>query len=92
MEIATDKVDSEVPSPVGGIIQKILFKENEVVAVGKAVAVIETEVAAGASTQPSAPTITKTGKTSTAPKVEIKAPVVQGAFQTAAAGSIRRWS
>lgn len=49
LEIATDKVDSEVPSPVAGILQKVLFKENDVVAVGKAVAVIETEVAAVAS-------------------------------------------
>ncbi len=43
LEIATDKVDTEVPSPVEGIITKILFKEGDVVAVGKAVAVIETE-------------------------------------------------
>lgn len=50
LEIATDKVDSEVPSPVAGVIQKILFQENDVVAVGKVVAVIETEAAAGGST------------------------------------------
>lgn len=49
LEIATDKVDSEVPSPVAGVLQKILFKENDVVAVGKAVAVIETEVGAATS-------------------------------------------
>lgn len=49
LEIATDKVDSEVPSPVAGIIHKILFNEGDVVAVGKAVAVLETETAAGES-------------------------------------------
>ncbi|MCX6199344.1 MAG: dihydrolipoamide acetyltransferase family protein [Bacteroidetes bacterium] len=49
LEIATDKVDSEVPSPVAGIIQKILFNEGDVVAVGKVVAVLETEAAAGDS-------------------------------------------
>lgn len=43
LEIATDKVDSEIPSPVEGIIEKILFKENDVVAVGKVIAVINTE-------------------------------------------------
>lgn len=43
LEIATDKVDSEVPSPVAGVVQKILYQENDVVAVGKAVAIIETE-------------------------------------------------
>jgi len=43
LEIATDKVDTEVPSPVEGVLTKILFKEGDVVAVGKAVAIIETE-------------------------------------------------
>jgi 2-oxoglutarate dehydrogenase E2 component (dihydrolipoamide succinyltransferase) len=39
-EIATDKVDSEIPSPVEGVLKKILFKENDVVAVGEVIAVI----------------------------------------------------
>lgn len=43
LEIATDKVDSEVPSPVSGTIAKILFQEDEVVEVGKAIAIIATE-------------------------------------------------
>ncbi|MBN2213847.1 MAG: 2-oxo acid dehydrogenase subunit E2 [Bacteroidales bacterium] len=43
LEIATDKVDTEVPSPVEGIVEKVLFKENDVVAVGKVIAVINTE-------------------------------------------------
>src|SRR5687767_338165 len=43
LEIATDKVDSEVPSPVAGVVQKLLYKEGDVVAVGKAIAVFETE-------------------------------------------------
>lgn len=41
LEIATDKVDSEIPSPVAGVITKILFPENELVAVGKVIAHIE---------------------------------------------------
>ena len=40
-EIATDKVDSEIPSPVEGVLKKILFKENDVVAVGEIIAVID---------------------------------------------------
>ncbi len=43
LEIATDKVDSEIPSPSKGIISKILYKENEVVAIGKVIAYIETD-------------------------------------------------
>ncbi len=43
LEIATDKVDSEVPSPVDGVIAKILFQENDIVEVGKVIALIATE-------------------------------------------------
>ena len=43
LEIATDKVDSEVPSPIAGVIAEIFFKENDVVPVGKAIAIIATE-------------------------------------------------
>jgi 2-oxoglutarate dehydrogenase E2 component (dihydrolipoamide succinyltransferase) len=39
-EIATDKVDSEIPSPVEGILEEILFNEGDVVPVGKVIAVI----------------------------------------------------
>lgn len=39
-EVATDKVDSEIPSPVDGIVSKILFPENSLVAVGEVLAVI----------------------------------------------------
>lgn len=42
VEIATDKVDSEIPSPVEGKIVQILFKEGDVVAVGKVIAIIDT--------------------------------------------------
>jgi 2-oxoglutarate dehydrogenase E2 component (dihydrolipoamide succinyltransferase) len=40
LEIATDKVDSEIPSPVAGKIVKILYKEGDVVPVGKIIAII----------------------------------------------------
>lgn len=43
LEIATDKVDSEVPSPVAGKLVKILFKEEDLVQVGAVIAVIETD-------------------------------------------------
>ncbi|MDW8301040.1 MAG: dihydrolipoamide acetyltransferase family protein [Bacteroidia bacterium] len=42
LEIATDKVDSEVPAPVAGKIIKILAKEGEVVQVGTTIALIAT--------------------------------------------------
>lgn len=43
LEIATDKVDSEIPSPVSGVVEEILYKENDVVEIGKVIAVIATE-------------------------------------------------
>jgi 2-oxoglutarate dehydrogenase E2 component (dihydrolipoamide succinyltransferase) len=43
LEIATDKVDSEVPSPVAGKLVKVLYKEDDVVQVGAVIAVIETD-------------------------------------------------
>jgi 2-oxoglutarate dehydrogenase E2 component (dihydrolipoamide succinyltransferase) len=49
LEIATDKVDSEVPSPVDGKIVKILFPENETVGIGEVIALIETEAEAAES-------------------------------------------
>jgi 2-oxoglutarate dehydrogenase E2 component (dihydrolipoamide succinyltransferase) len=42
LEIATDKVDTEVPSTVSGIVEEILFKVNDVVPVGAAIARIRT--------------------------------------------------
>src|SRR5277367_4109265 len=42
MEIATDKVDSDVPSPVAGTLIEQLCNDNDVVQVGAVIAVIET--------------------------------------------------
>ena len=41
VEIATDKVDSEVPSEVEGTLVEILFEKDAIVAVGQTIAVIE---------------------------------------------------
>jgi len=43
VEIATDKVDSEVPSPANGILQKILVPVGELAKVGQAIALILTD-------------------------------------------------
>ena len=42
LEVATDKVDTEVPATHAGILKKILAKEGDVVAVGSPIAIIET--------------------------------------------------
>ena len=43
LEIATDKVDSEVPSEVSGVLVEQLFAVDAVVKVGEVIAIIETE-------------------------------------------------
>jgi 2-oxoglutarate dehydrogenase E2 component (dihydrolipoamide succinyltransferase) len=57
VEIATDKVDSEVPAPSNGVILEILVQEGEVAAVGQVIAIIgaEGEASASVPTQTSAP-------------------------------------
>lgn len=57
LEVATDKVDTEVPSMYAGTLTEILAKEGDVVKVGKAIAIITTEVAEGT---PKASPATKT--------------------------------
>jgi 2-oxoglutarate dehydrogenase E2 component (dihydrolipoamide succinyltransferase) len=53
LEVATDKVDTEVPSTHAGVLKEILAKEGEVVKVGKAIAIITTD--ATETTAPAAP-------------------------------------
>ncbi|MEP6584732.1 MAG: dihydrolipoamide acetyltransferase family protein, partial [Ginsengibacter sp.] len=51
LEIATDKVDSEVPSTAEGTISEILFKENDVVPIGSVIARINTNSTASENKQ-----------------------------------------
>ena len=43
LEISTDKVDSEIPSPAEGVLSEILYKVNDVVSVGEIIAKINTD-------------------------------------------------
>ncbi len=47
LEVATDKVDTEVPAIYAGILAEILVQEGQVVAVGAPIAIVETDAAAG---------------------------------------------
>lgn len=64
-EVATDKVDSEIPSPVDGVITKILYPEDSLVAVGEILAVVSLD---GEDAGDSA----DTGEADSAPKPEEK--------------------
>lgn len=71
LEISTDKVDSEIPSPASGVVAEVLFKEGDVVPVKVKIAVIDTEAsakAAGKASAAPAPSATP----APSPKVETK--------------------
>src|SRR5712692_10156569 len=54
LEVSTDKVDTEIPSPVSGILRGITVAEDETVAVGAELAVIDEDGSAGATAVQSA--------------------------------------
>ena len=78
VEIATDKVDSEVPSPSEGVIVEILVQEGEVAAVGQAIAIISAD-GAGAPAPSS--------RTEPAHEVEALATTVEQTVETAIANT-----
>jgi len=69
LEIATDKVDSEIPSPFEGKLIKKLFNENDVVQVGAVIAIISSDANAAVSEAPktAAPTSVASAAATTAP-------------------------
>src|SRR6478672_10763619 len=56
LEIATDKVDSEVPSTAAGVVSEVLFNVNDVVPIGTVIARIRTGAEETVTTQPVAET------------------------------------
>ena len=55
VEVSTDKVDTEIPSPVAGVLQQILVQEDETIEVGTVLAVVGESAAAEAPATPTAP-------------------------------------
>lgn len=81
VEIATDKVDSDVPTPVSGKIVKILKQKDEVAKVGEAIAILEIEGEGTASEE------AKTETPAAAPDAETLKTIEQP-LQTAAASNV----
>lgn len=83
LEIATDKVDSEVPSEVEGVLSEILFQVDDVVQVGQTIAIIETSKAGSDADQkeeksvaePSKELVSKVEETVVAAKEVVQTPV-----------------
>ncbi|WP_234423323.1 MULTISPECIES: dihydrolipoamide acetyltransferase family protein [Aquimarina] len=77
LEVATDKVDSEVPSPCNGVITEIRYQPNEVVEIGQVIAVINADAVSGSSHQKSEETETTIERSQKKPE-----PSVQTASKT----------
>jgi 2-oxoglutarate dehydrogenase E2 component (dihydrolipoamide succinyltransferase) len=73
LEVATDKVDTEVPSTHPGILKEILAKEGEVIKVGKPIAIIATEADENSTTAAPA---TEVKKAAAAPQPADETPAV----------------
>ena len=79
LEVATDKVDTEVPAIHAGVLKEILVKEGDVVAVGAPIARIETDAAAGdsAPATPAPKTSTEPAKETASSSSNESAPVLE---------------
>jgi pyruvate dehydrogenase E2 component (dihydrolipoamide acetyltransferase) len=76
LEVSTDKVDTEIPSPVSGVLRGITVAEDETVAVGAELAIIDEEGAAASAAPPAA--------SAPAPEPEAPAPVAAPAAEAPA--------
>src|SRR5258708_33297395 len=79
LEVATDKVDTEVPSIYAGVLKDILAKEGEVVKVGSPIATITTEATQGKAEEPvTAPLVTKSVLAVETKSVPVMPPATNG--------------
>ena len=92
LEVSTDKVDTEIPSPVSGTLSKILVQVDATVAVGADLAIIEDGAAAPAATAPVAAPV------AAAPVAPAAAPATGGTIismpalgESVSEGTVTRW-
>jgi len=69
LEVSTDKVDTEIPSPFAGVLEQILVQEDETVGVGTALALI------GSGDGAAAPVVETPAPVAEAPVADVPAPV-----------------
>ena len=75
LEVSTDKVDTEIPSPVSGILQKIVVQIDQTVPVGAELAIIADGAAASAPAPVTAPVVAKPEPVAAAPVTPTPSPV-----------------
>lgn len=72
LEVATDKVDSEVPSTVSGVVKELLYEANDIIKIGATLAIIELDESVKSKSKETKETPSKTEKKSPAKKVKPK--------------------
>ncbi len=92
LEVSTDKVDTEIPSPVAGVLQKIVVQVDSTVAVGAELAIIAesngaTKASAPAPTPVPVPTPTPVATPAPVAQVSTPAPVAAAAAPVASSGA-----
>ena len=90
LEVSTDKVDTEIPSPVAGVLQKIVVPVDSTVAVGAELAVIAESGSAAKPAAQTAPPVATPAPVVAAPVVSapvVQAPVVVAPVAAATAGA-----
>ena len=98
LEVSTDKVDTEIPSPVAGILQKIVVAVDSTVAVGAELAVIADGASAASAQAPAAPVAAAPVTPPPAPAAPVAVPSSTGTIVTMPAlgesvteGTVTRW-
>jgi 2-oxoglutarate dehydrogenase E2 component (dihydrolipoamide succinyltransferase) len=76
LEVATDKVDSEIPSTVSGVIEAILYDANAVIKIGETIAIIKRDGAASASKKETKKVVDSNKQANNQKKKVIKGPVI----------------
>ncbi|MEW5798713.1 MAG: 2-oxoglutarate dehydrogenase, E2 component, dihydrolipoamide succinyltransferase [Bacteroidota bacterium] len=84
LEISTDKVDSEIPSPAAGVVAELLFQETTTVGVHTVIARINTDVNANVSSTTPPPAVKPE---TTKPKPQTAQSTVESAMQTKSSGA-----
>jgi 2-oxoglutarate dehydrogenase E2 component (dihydrolipoamide succinyltransferase) len=88
LEVSTDKVDTEIPSPVAGILQKIVVAVDSTVAVGAELAVIADGATSAATPAPAAPVVAAAPVVQAVPVTPPPAPAAPVVVAASSTGTI----
>ena len=88
LEVSTDKVDTEIPSPVAGILQKIVVSVDQTVPVGAELAIIAESASTSSAPTPAAPVAAAPVAAAPTPAPVAAAPVATAPAASSAAGTI----